>query len=618
MFKKILFLSAIAVIVLITVVACKPTSTEPQVIIQTKEVKVIETKEVKVVETVEVEKVDPKEADRRKTVIFDIDSGPVTDPKLWNPFAAGGRVDQGFFQAMIEPLFVLNLESKNGEIINWLGESYKSNDDASEWTITLRDGIEWSDGEPLTADDFLFSVNMLLENPELRGAHFDDVKNVEKVDDRTLKFTLKEPDFRFVYTNFVVTSTSSFIIVPKHIWEGQDPATFTNYDPEKGWPVFSGPYLLKSGSENEFTYVRNDDWWGAKTGFVDKLPRPEKLIWVAYGSEETRTAAMARNELDSIMGINLSSFLALKQLTGSVVAWHNDLPYAWIDPCARNFQFNLTREPWNDVDMRRAINHAINRSQIIDIAYENTSSISKTWLPEYNIFTSYITSAEDAGLFQKYPIDAYNPDKTKEILESKGYVMNKDTGYYEKDGKELSMTISNFDATEMNSAVATLVEQFQAVGINATQDIEAIPQFVDKLKNAGFDTYYFFVCGPIDLWSKMDAFSTRHIPEEGKPIDSFYANNPRWNTEAAQKYSEIVAKMLDYPPGDPKLEELYIEAMKYWLSDLPLLPIAQATKLVPFNEAYWTGWPTADNPYIQPATWWQSTHIILEHLEPTH
>ena len=51
-------------------------------------------------------------------------------------------------------------------------------------------------------------------------------------------------------------------------------------------------------------------------------------------------------------------------------------------------------------------------------------------------------------------------------------------------------------------------------------------------------------------------------------------------------------------------------------TEKPALPIAQAVKLVPFNEAYWTGWPTADNPYIAPATWWQVTHVILQHLEP--
>jgi peptide/nickel transport system substrate-binding protein len=603
--KKLFQLTAVLLLLSMFLGACQPA--EPEV------VTVVETVEVPV--EVQVEKVDEAELERRKTVIFDIDEGAVADPTLWNPFAAGRRLDQGFMQAMIEPLFILNLESPTGEIINWLGESMESNADATEWTIKLRDGIKWSDGEALNADDFLFTVNLGMNNPDLTSMpSFDSVANVEKVDDLTVKFTLNESDYRFAYTRFVVTSTSSFFIVPEHIWADQDPATFTNYDPDKGWPVFSGPYLLESASETEFTYVRNDDWWGVNAGF--KLPAPEKLVWVAYGSVETRTAAMARNELDSLMGVNLGSYLALKQMTGTTIAWHSDLPYAWIDPCARNFHFNLTKEPWNDVKMREAVNHAINRAQIIEIAYEGTSSISKSWLPAYNVFNSYVQAAEDAGLYDEYPLDTYDPEKAKAGFEALGYTMNAETGYYEKDGQELSMTISNFDDTEMNSAVSLLVEQFQAVGINAIQDIQPIPAFIDNLTNAGFDTYYFFVCGPIDLWAKMDTFSTRHIPAEGEPSSGFYANTQRWDDDAAQAYSDIVAQMQNLPPGDPQLEPLFLDAMKIWLAEKPALPIAQAIKLVPFNEAYWTGWPTADDPYIAPATWWQVNHVILQHLEP--
>ena len=603
--KKLFVLMVVVLLMSMVLGACQPA--EPQV------VTVVETVEVPV--EVPVEKVDEAELARRSTVIFDIDEGSVADPKLWNPFAAGRRLDQGFMQAMIEPLFILNLESPTGEVINWLGESMELNADASEWTIKLRDGIQWSDGEALNADDFLFTVNMGMNTPDLTSMpSFDNVASVEKVDDLTLKFTLKEPNYRFGYTTFIVTSTSSFFIVPEHIWNGQDPVTFTNYDPDKGWPVFSGAYTLESASETEFTYKRNDNWWGVNAGF--KLPAPEKLVWVAYGSPETRTAAMARAELDSLMGINLGSFQALQQMTGTTIAWHDQLPYAWTDPCARNLHFNLTKEPWTDPKMREAINYAIDRAQIVEIAYEGTSTASQHWLPTYNVFNTYVQAAEDAGLYKDNPIDAYDPAKAKAGFEALGYTLNAKTGYYEKGGKQLAMTISNFDDTEMNSAVSLLVEQFQAVGVNAVQDIEPIPAFIDNLQNAGFDAYYFFVCGPIDLWSKMDTFSTRHLPAEGQASAGFYTNTQRWSGDAAQAYSDVVAKMMDLPPGDPQLEPLFIEAMKIWLPERPSLPIAQAIKLVPFDQTYWTGWPTAENPYISPATWWQVTPVILQHLQP--
>ncbi len=621
--KNLIFLLATLTMLLLLSVACTPetkTVIETVTVVETvvvdgeiQEVETIVTVEVEV--PVEVEAVDEAELERRKTVIFDIDTGSVADPELWNPFAAGRVIDQGFMQAMIEPLFILNLESPTGEVINWLGESIESNEDATVWTVKLREGIKWSDGETLDADDFLFTVNMGMNTSDLMSMpSFDNVASAEKVDDLTVQFTLTETDYRFGINNFTVTSTSSFFIVPQHIWEGQDPTTFTNYDPDQGWPVFSGPYLLESVSETEFTYVRNDDWWGADAGF--KLPAPEKLVWVAYGSEETRTAAMARNELDSLMGVNLGSYLALQQMTGTTIAWHADLPYAWVDPCARNLHFNLTKEPWNDVEMREAINFALDRQQIVDITYEGTAAISQHWLPAYNAFNSYVQAAVDAGLYDQYPMLTHDQEQAKAIIESKGYAINAETGYYEKDGEELTMSIANFDDTSMNSAVSLMVEQFQAIGINASQDIQPIPAFIENLTGAGFDTYYFFVCGPIDLWAKMDTFSTRHLPAEGEASSGFYANTQRWSGEGAEAYSVLVAQMVDMAPDDPLLQDLFLEAMAIWLAEKPALPIAQAIKLVPFNEAYWTGWPTADDPYIAPASWWQVTHVILQNLEP--
>jgi peptide/nickel transport system substrate-binding protein len=607
--KKLFQLTTVLLLLSVLLGAC--TAAKPQVVTVVNTV--ISTVEVPVPVTPVP---DSATLERQKTVIFDIDSGAVADPELWNPFAASARLDQGLMQAMAEPLFILNMASPTGEVINWLAESMTYNTDATVWTIKLRKGITWSDGVTLDANDFLFTVNLGMQTSGLSNMpSFDNVASVEKLDDLTLQFTLKAGDYRFGQNNFNARTATPFFIVPQHIWEGQDPTTFTNYDPAKGWPIFSGPYLLKSVSGTEFEYVRNENWWGATAGIWD-LPKPEKLIWVAYGTAETRTAAMAKHQLDSLMAIDLGSFLALKQLNPTTIAWTQALPYAWSgDPCTRSLNFNMTKEPWNDADMRKAVNQAIDRSMIIDIAYQGTTTSSPTFLP-YDEFKSYVDAATTAGLFTKYPVDAYDPEAAKAILESKGYVLNAKTGYYEKGGKPLTMSIANFSDTEMNNATAALVELFQAVGIDAKQDIQPIPTFIDNLTNAGFDTYYFFICGPVDLWAKMDSFSTRNIPPAGQPSSGFYANTERWNSDNAQAYSDIVAQMANLPPDSPQMTTLFLNALEYWLKDMPALPIVQSAKLVPFDETYWTNWPTSDNPYISPLTHWPSTIVILTQLKP--
>ena len=86
---------------------------------------------------------------RSKTVIFDIDSGRVLDPTLWNPFLPASRTGQGLQQALSEPLFILN--EKTGNPDPWLGESFTPNKTLDVWMLKLRPGIKWSDGAPFTA-----------------------------------------------------------------------------------------------------------------------------------------------------------------------------------------------------------------------------------------------------------------------------------------------------------------------------------------------------------------------------------------------------------------------------------------------------------------------------------
>ncbi len=632
--KNLVFMLLSAVVLILALVACQPevvteTVEVTRVVTETIEVegeevevtRVVtetETQEVEVTRVVETESADPAMAERQKTVIFDTDQGIVLDPELWNPFAAGRRLEHGFMQAVAEPLVILNYE--NGEYMPWLAESFDANEDASVWTLKLREGIKWSDGEVFDADDVIFTVDMVLANPDMNAPAFEGLDNMEKVDDLTVAFNLAEPNVRFVDANIATKQGGGFIVVPEHIWSAvDDPLTFNNYDPEQGWPVFTGPYTLDSASENEFVYVRDDGWWGVDAGFQD-LPAPEQLVWIAYGSEETRTAAMAKNDLDSLMNVNLGSYLALQQLNPNIVAWTPELPFTWIDPCSRSFDFNLTKEPWNDPEMRMAINYAINRDQIVEIAYEGTTIPSRSYFPAFPPLEKYVDAADAAGLFEQYPIMTYDPEQAKAIIESKGYVMNEESGYYEKDGEEFGMTITGFDDTEFNDVAALIVEQMQELGINAVHDIQPIPAFIDNLLGAGFDTYVFFsACGSTtEPWQSMDAFNVRHIPAEGEAAAGFYTNTPRWNTEAAAAYSEIVDAIEPMPLNDPAIEDMYVESMDYWMSELPSIPLVEAIKLVPFDETYWTGWPTKDNNYVQPATWWQSAHVIIHNLEPTN
>jgi peptide/nickel transport system substrate-binding protein len=181
------------------------------------------------------------DVDRTKTLILDMDSGRDLTPDVWNPYLPGRQLSQGYHQAILEPLFMLNYET--GQIQGWTGESMTPNDSQDVWTLKIRDGVTWSDGVPFSADDVVFSIRMLISHaPDLvDSANMKEwVASVNKIDDQTVQFNLNKPNPRFQLDYFPVRIWGSINIVPKHIWEGKDPLTFTYYDPAQGWPNWHG------------------------------------------------------------------------------------------------------------------------------------------------------------------------------------------------------------------------------------------------------------------------------------------------------------------------------------------------------------------------------------------
>jgi len=556
------------------------------------------------------------DADRKSTFILDIDGGKVATPDLWNPYVPGNRRDHGFHQSVMEPMFILNYET--GKFDPWVAESMKANDTLDQWTLVLKKGVMWSDGQPYTAQDVLFTFNNIYlkkGNETLDNAADLQswVDSVSKTDDQTVVFKLKRPNPRFQLDYFSVRIWGGVNIVPEHIWKGQDPLTFKNYDKAKGWPVFSGPYKLASFNDagTEFDYVRDDNWWGAKTGFKP-LPAPKKLAWVWGGPEEARAALMADNKLDSLMDITIGTFQALQKKNDKVIAWLDKKPFVTLDPCSRVFMFNTAKAPWSDVKMRWAVNYAIDRDEIVNVAYEGTTVKSKSFFPAYAPLNVYVKKLEDAKMFEKHDLWTHDTAKAKQIIESLGYKMGSD-GYYAKDGKQLTMDISTHNAFIEKQRIAdVLVEEFQKAGINASRHDEAGATWDDNRRRGNFDTQMNWDnCGSVnEPWASMDTLNVRWL----KPIGELASGDgAHWNNA---EYSKLVDQIGTLPLGSPKIDPLFIQAMDIYYTEIPTLPITQARKLIPFNTTYWTNFPTAKNNYASSWTWWQSTYEILTAIKP--
>jgi peptide/nickel transport system substrate-binding protein len=259
------------------------------------------------------------------------------------------------------------------------------------------------------------------------------------------------------------------------------------------------------------------------------------------------------------------------------------------------------------------LNNVIDREEVIAIAYEGVTIPSRTLYVEYGGMFPYIDAIVDAGMGLSTTADLEAAEAT---LTEKGYARNGD-GFWEKDGEVLGISIEAHEGfIEKRRITADLVEQFQRFGIDATASIVAGATWEE---NKAFGTYTgatkdWDACGSInEPWASVDRYTNRWFTPVGERT-SGNKNHVRWRGASKDAFSEIVADIGVLPLGDPQIVDMVVEAYGYWWEDMPFIPLNQATKLIPFDTTYWQGWPTAENNYNHPATWWQSTHQILQNL----
>jgi ABC-type transport system substrate-binding protein len=187
-----------------------------------------------------------------------------TNYDSFNPFMPGAaQPGSGYQVAVQEYNWYVNWAT--GETMMHRVEDFYYEDDNQTLILEVRDGVRWNDGEPFTADDIVFTIEMLRDNPELIGSgHVQEtVAAIEAVDDLTVRIELTSPNPRW-HRGFAWGGGQTIgETVPRHIWEGEDPTEFDNNP-----PVDTGPYMLHSTHEDlsMFVWERNDDYWGQDLG----------------------------------------------------------------------------------------------------------------------------------------------------------------------------------------------------------------------------------------------------------------------------------------------------------------------------------------------------------------
>jgi len=534
------------------------------------------------------------------------------NPDNFHPYLPTGNNQRNALEFTVnEMLFYTNLNT--GELIPWQGESYELSPDFMKATIKLRKGVEWADGQPFTAEDVKFTLEAIRDAaPDLAGStNFKEfVKSVDVIDPLTAVINFNKPAPRWVRDTLALGWENHYPILPKHIWQDKDIKTFTNFDLAKGWPVGTGPYKLVSASAQQFVFDRRDDWWGVKTGFRP-LPAPERIIVVPVASDEAMGQLFISNAVDGGRQLLIGTFEAARAQNPKLRSWNDEGPvWGAPDGCNYNLLFNNMKEPWNDRNLHLAVNFAIDRKELSEIGYENSNH------PVTFAFSSYMAPQWVPGPLQevldKHNLDNPSQEKVDEYMAKAGFTRGPD-GFWQKDGKtlEFKVRVPQF----IKPIQAPLTQQLRDAGFNAIQAPLDDSWLPDTL-SGNFDTMVLVHCGSLsEPYETLKDFHSKYARPIGENIPYIIAGTRYQNPELDKLIDEMEAMLPDRDPNSKYMQNA-VKALDIILTDSPEINLLEELHVVTFNETYWTGWPTAKNPYVAPYTPWEGFNLVIHNLKP--
>jgi peptide/nickel transport system substrate-binding protein len=538
---------------------------------------------------------------REQTVVIEEVAVNIWDS--FNPYIPNGETGQyGIQQVGRECLMYANFLT--GEVTPWLATGYTYNTDFSECTLKLDPKAKWNDGQPFTADDVVFSAQLLLDHPEYNGAAdiIRDVASVEAVDANTALFKLTTPSARFHYRFVAGISSDSFKVNPKHIWESQDAGTFKNNP-----PVVTGPYKLVEASASKLHYLwqKNPDYWNKAV--LD--PKPEYFLVRQSAGVDAAVQEFLAGNLDVAHQGAGFDYLNQQVVETQVEATTRfDFP----DPCPRGVFFNVDSPSglFATPEGRAAFNHLIDRETIASTIWQPPSRAAKAPWADYESWQEWATQE----ILDKYDF-TYDLEMAGQLLDQLGATMDGDTRMF--NGKPLQLTcITPVATTGLEYQIGQNIANSAAeVGID--MQVKAMPgsAFGDAFALGEYDLTSHWLCGmqfdPNQLYTQ---FTSQYYQPVGTRVNQG-GDGARTRLQSAE-LDAVVAELQDADPADPAVRPTFDEALDTYMAESPAVALIQTIYPLLFSDQVWTGWPSPDNPYTIPAPWWSHFLFAIGNVQP--
>ncbi len=453
--------------------------------------------------------------------------GMIGDPRTINPIYAVRDTDRDLSRLLFAGLMTYD---SAGNIVPDLADHINISNDAKIYTIALKNNLFWHDGEPITADDIIFTVHAI-QNSQFRSPLRSDWQgvSVEKISDTSVRFFLRIP-----YTPFKENLTLG--ILPKHIWQAVTPDQAFLHEANLK-PVGSGPYRFdqmkqnKDGSFSRYQVVRN-------VHYHRQGPFIEKIVFQFFKNEDEEYGAWRRGIIDGYGGVS--------PLHYSEMSAGKSVVYSLTMPRVFGIFFNPKHASLlEDMALRQAIAYAIDRNEIVQHQKQNKALPVDGPLP-------WITSASSTPL---YPFDL---DQSRTLLKKAGWKDADGDGLLEKtvikkvSGKNqttilpLRFTLTTSDWPDLIETAVILQNQLRRVGIEVIiekksfQDLESTIIRPRNFEVLLFGQVYGYEPDPFAFWHSTQ------IKDPGLNITFFSDKKVDKILEDIRSTSDAAARANDY------------------------------------------------------------------------
>lgn len=363
---------------------------------------------------------------------------------------------------------------RSGEIVPDLAVRVDVSGDGRVWTFEIREDARWHDGQPVVADDVVYTVG-LFQDPAYAGPYAEAFRGVavERVAPRTVRFTLPGP-----YGPFAASMT--FPLLPAHRLGGVPYARLVS-DPYDRHPIGTGPFAVVSATPTEVTLAANTAFY--RTRPARSRPYLDRVVLRTYPDASTALAALARGELDGVAGISSADAERARSVSTVVV-----YSYPTNDVTALFLNVRPGRGVPLDRAVRQAMSLAIDRGRVLDVAVDGRGQVADTMVPR----TSWAYPADLERVRRSIP-DA------EAALAGGGWTDADGDGIRDKDGVPLRFTLSTSDEPARVGAARQIAADLEEVGIAV--DVRTVPfdRLVDDVvRPRDFDLLLIGITGTLD------------------------------------------------------------------------------------------------------------------------